>query len=61
MTKKYYTIGELVKMGIKENDLKYRFYRGNHKRYGITMRHKIVSEKVVSEEAFQKYFKKLIK
>jgi hypothetical protein len=59
---KYYTFAELQKMGIKEDDLKYRFYRnGNYKRFGITLKEKIVVEKIVSQESFDKYFKKLIK
>lgn len=62
MKQKYYTFAELLKMGIKEYDLRYRFYRDdNWKRFGIVTREKIVDEKVVSEESFRKYFKKLIK
>jgi len=59
---KFYTFAELLKMGIKKYDLKYRMYRDdNYLRFGVTVRQKIVDEKVVSEESFKKYFKKLIK
>lgn len=62
MSQKYYTFSELLKMGIKEYDLRYRFYRDdNYKKFGITIRPKVVDEKVVSEKSFRKYFKKLIR
>lgn len=58
---KYYTFTELQKMGIKEDDLRYRFYRnGNYKRFGITLRQKTIAEKVVSQDSFEKFFRKLI-
>lgn len=60
MKQKYYTAGQLIKMGILEDDIKYRFYRGNWKKFGITLREKLIVEKVVDQEAFEKYFKKLI-
>ena len=61
MEQKFYTIGELIKMGIKETDIKNRFYRKNWRKYGVTLREKIISEKVVSQESFEKYFRKLIR
>ena len=62
MKKKEYTFGELEKMGIPKYTLKYMMYRDdNYLRFGVTIRQRIVDEKVVSEESFKKYFKKLIK
>lgn len=60
MEQKYYTAGQLIKMGIKEDDIINRFYRKNWKKYGITLKERLVVEKVVDQEAFEKYFKKLI-
>lgn len=59
--KKYYTIGELHKMGISINTLKQKFYKDDPKKWGITIGKVWRMEKVVSEESFQKYFKHLIK
>lgn len=62
MNQKYYTFAELEKMGIPKYTLKYMINRGdNYKRFGVTIREKIVDEKVVSGESFKKYFKKLIR
>lgn len=60
MEQKQYTAGQLIKMGILEDDVKNRFYRTNWKKYGITLREKLIVEKVIDQEAFEKYFKKLI-
>lgn len=62
MNQKYYTFAELEKMGVPKYTLKYMMYLDdNYKRFEVTVRQKIVDEKVVSEESFKKYFKKLIK
>jgi len=59
--KKYYTFRELKAMGIKDSTLTRRFYTGDPKKWGITLGKVWRIEKVVSEDAFQKHFARLIK
>lgn len=59
---KYYTFGELNRMGISETNLKNRFYRNDYKKYGIEIVEvvKVVKVKKVSHSNFVKFFKQLI-